>query len=391
VDDAAGSRGHLPEDKDGRPRARQLRRSAQRFLVGGERGAGRASHPNRSAALTRPASPSRRRSASSASRRSSALRNASVSPGGTSRPVSPSTTRSRRPPTALANHGTAVGHRLGAHDAVALPVGRARHDGGALVEAQELPVRHEAERAGDASRSGPSPRRPAGGRAPPRRARGCPSRPRAAPRRGHAAARPAPRPPRESRRARDHAHLAGAERAGVGGERVRRGDHEPRATEDRPSEPRRAARELDVVPHTWTTYGLPSVAATAPAPSQCACTRSASRAARAAARRNARSIAAGAQPAPGANAGSRPLRSVRKTEVAERARRHDVDVHAARTKVTHGVGDEEPRHVLLVPRVGRREDGDLQPGLTTGSSSCRPGGPARARAPAAAAGRRGRA
>ena len=46
--------------------------------------------------------------------------------------------------------------------------------------------------------------------------------------------------------ARDHAHLARAELARRVGEGLRGDDHEPRAAQDRPDEPRRAPGELDV-------------------------------------------------------------------------------------------------------------------------------------------------
>ena len=92
--------------------------------------------------------------------------------------------------------------------------------------------------------------------------------------------------------ARDHAHLARAELARRLGERVRGADREPRAARARA--PRQAAhppRQLDVGPQSCTTNGLPVASATAPAGSQCACTRSASRAARRAACANEPSIA----------------------------------------------------------------------------------------------------
>ena len=64
-----------------------------------------AGHANRSLIRSRAAAPRRRRSSSSPRSRSSASRSADTSRGGTSRPVSPSTTRSSRPPTAPATTG----------------------------------------------------------------------------------------------------------------------------------------------------------------------------------------------------------------------------------------------------------------------------------------------
>ena len=63
------------------------------------------SQPQRAATCSRPRAPRRARSVRSPSRRSSAARRAGTSPGGTRRPVSSSTTRSRSPPTELATTG----------------------------------------------------------------------------------------------------------------------------------------------------------------------------------------------------------------------------------------------------------------------------------------------
>jgi hypothetical protein len=55
--------------------------------------------------------------------------------------------------------------------------------------------------------------------------------------------------------------------------------------------------------------------------------------------------------------------------MAEGLRRHDLDLDLPPPKVLHGVGDEPSRGVAVVPWIRRREDDDLHPGRTTGSSS----------------------
>ena len=81
----------------------------------------------------------------SSSSRSTAARRAGTSLGGTSSPVTPSSTASRRPPDRGSDDRASVGHRLPGYDAIALPPGRADDDSRALVVRAEIAWRDEAD------------------------------------------------------------------------------------------------------------------------------------------------------------------------------------------------------------------------------------------------------
>ena len=83
---------------------------------------------------------------------------------------------------------------------------------------------------------------------------------------------------------RDHANVARTEPADVLGERLGDGEHDADAAEERTSERRRPARELEIRPVHRDDHGRRVASATAAVGSQCACTTSASPAARRAAR-----------------------------------------------------------------------------------------------------------
>ena len=126
------------------------------------------------------------------------------------------------------------------------------------------------------------------------------------------------------------------------------------------------------VPHTCSTYGFPVARAAIADGIQCACTRSASRAATRAARAYAARNAGTSASFHGA-----PRRfwampaAVGDPEVLERRRRDDVDLDAQLAHSSDGVGDEPPRDVVRVARVRRRQDDDLHSrrAKTTGIAS----------------------
>ena len=96
---------HVPEDAHGRARARELRRSAAT-----PRRRARPARPPPRSRQRASLAPVRPRRAPRAGRRPRAAARSphgapSTSPGGTSRPVTPSSTASARPPTALATTG----------------------------------------------------------------------------------------------------------------------------------------------------------------------------------------------------------------------------------------------------------------------------------------------
>ena len=107
-----------------------------------------AAQENRSRTRSRPASPKSAPKLPVREQVFSASRRAPTSPGGTWMPVSPSATRSSKPPTALRNDGSRVRHRLGAHDAEALPSTTAPRRPPRGRRAEQLVVRDEAARAG---------------------------------------------------------------------------------------------------------------------------------------------------------------------------------------------------------------------------------------------------
>ena len=108
-------------------------------------------------------------------------RSAAGSRGGTSRPVSPSRTRSSSPPTALCDDRPAVRHRLRADEPEALAARRAR-DTAAPASSRSSSSRGTKPSApGTRERSGPSPATTRAARPPPPRAPRRPSPRRAAP------------------------------------------------------------------------------------------------------------------------------------------------------------------------------------------------------------------
>ena len=189
------------------------------------------------------------------------------------------------------DHRPAVRHRLGAHDAEALAVRRARDHGRPLVQRPERVMRHEPQRARNLLAQRPVSRDDevhAG--------RGL-----------HELQDPLLRrePSREQdlRRvgglrdglghlhpARDHAHFPRAQLASRGGQRLRRADHEPRLSHDAPRQPASPPRQLDVRPPQLQDERLPDAGGDEPVGSQCACTRSTPSARRRASARKFHSI-----------------------------------------------------------------------------------------------------
>ncbi len=181
------------------------------------------------------------------------------------------------------HHRPAVRHRLPRDDAVALAARRDAHDRRPLVVRAELGARDEADRLRHVD-AGPAPTI----------TRGIPS----------VAARNSWMPFSGERRptkstcggssgsptdvgdldaARDDPHLARAELPGRLGQVLGGDDREPRPPQQRAEEPGRLPRQLDVRAPELNTYGFPVLSAASADGSQCAWTRSASRAARRAA------------------------------------------------------------------------------------------------------------
>ena len=244
----------------------------------------------------------------------------------------------------------AVRHRLARDDAVALAPRGADDDRSPLVGRAELRGRDEPARPGTRSRSGPSPTTTSGSPAWPRPARGRPSPRRAGRRRARAAARraaptrpgrrPLRVPSRRSRAPRPCARPANASEATTTA-RARR-------TSRRASG--RAACDSTSVPHSWSTKGRRAASAGTAEGSQCAWTRSASRAARRAARAyEAGRAAERHEPRPPAEVGGDPV-AVGDAVVAERGRRHHVDDHSRRPQRLDRVADEGAGDVARGPR-----------------------------------------
>ena len=137
-------------------------------------------------------------------------------------------------------------------------------------------------------------------------------------------------------------------------------DREPRPAQDRPEEPRRAPRDLDIRPPELDDVrlagrergeagrepvrvdevGIPR----SPPRRQCEADEEGRQEQR--------------EPRPPAQVADDPV-PVRDPEVPERRRRDDLDLHSLRPHRLDRVTDEEPRHVPLVPRVRGRQDDDL--------------------------------
>ena len=160
--------------------------------------------------------------------------------------------------------------------------------------------------------------------------------------------------------ARDDPHLARAELARRAREVLGGDDREPRPPQQRPEEPRRAPRQLDVGPPELDDERLPG--------------RERRERGREPVRVHEVGVAGGPprgprvveqerrqqqrQPRPPAQVPGDPV-AVRDPEVAERRRRDDLDLDALRAHRLDGVADEEAGHVPLVTRVRGRQDDDL--------------------------------
>ena len=136
---------------------------------------------------------------------------------------------------------------------------------------------------------------------------------------------------------------------------------EPRPRKHAPREDTRVRRASSTsVPQSCTTNGLPVASATAPEGSQCACTRSASRDARRAARANEAEHRRHERQLPRrALQVAQHARAVGDPEVAEGRRRDDLDLDPAPAQLLDRVGDEVPGRVALVARVRGRQHDDL--------------------------------
>jgi len=263
-----------------------------------------------------------------------------------------------------------VGHRLGAHDAEALAVRRAGHDGSAPVQRDELIVGKHSERAWHAV-----PERAVPGddqRQPSRRLQqledallgrepaGEEDLGRIRRRRNLAGDLDA---------ARDHLDVLGSELPRLTGERGRGADRQARATEDRAGERRRPAGELDVGAPELDDVRL----------SRRTCDRARRQPVRMDQVRPTRRAPGG--PCERAEEGGQRerlqragaeipdhARSVRDPEVAKRGGGDDLDVGSSPPEVLDRVGHEAAGRIPREPRVRRRQDDDPH-GLTIGSSS----------------------
>ena len=231
----------------------------------------------------------RRRSSRSPSSRSSAARSAATSPRRTWMPGLAVGDEVEQPADRARDDGSRVRHRLGADDAEALAVRRHRDDGRATVEPKQLVVRDEPARARHAARATARRRRSrAGSRSPPRRARARLSPATGGRRRARTAARP-----RRRRRPATSTPLgitttarAPSARASVGERRSRAPRRPRRDAAPRARATARVARARRRSPRPARPPACASAAPTAAEGSQCAWTRSAPRAARAAATAN---------------------------------------------------------------------------------------------------------
>ena len=126
------------------------------------------------------------------------------------------------------------------------------------------------------------------------------------------------------------------------------------------------------VPHTCRTYGLPVARAATAEGIQCACTRSASRAARrAATARTLRGTAARVRASTAARGDSaRSRRRSATPKCGNEAGRHDIDLDPALRASLQPARDEVARHLVRRARVRRRQDDDLHSrAKTTGIAS----------------------
>ena len=160
--------------------------------------------------------------------------------------------------------------------------------------------------------------------------------------------------------ARDHPHVRRAELAGRSREKLRRRDRQLRPAQDRPEEPRRTPRELDVtapeLDHVWLAARERSEPGRQPMRMDevgiaCGSPRGACVAEQK--RRQEQH-----EPGSTTQVSGDPV-PVGDAEVPERRRRDDLDLHSLRTHGLDRVTDEEARHVPLVPRVRGRQDDDL--------------------------------
>ena len=237
------------------------------------------------------------------------------------------------------------------------PRARRRRSPPAATERRRPPPARSTRRAGRAARSRPPPAR---GRAAarrrrsraasprsPRGTRGCPSPRSGGRRRGRAAARPARRPRPGSRRRSgiDLAPRRAPRRARLVGEERWTPRSRPRArrTIGRKSHGARRASSTSV-PQTWSTNGFPVASAAIPDGIQCACTRSASRAARRAARAYAARNAGSASTSHGC---ARRFWTIPPPKAIPKWRksrgRDDVDLDARGAHVLDRLGDEPAR------------------------------------------------
>ena len=225
----------------------------------------------------------RRRSAWSASRLSIADRSAGGSCGGTRRPGLAVGDELAEAAHRARDDRPRAGHRLGADEPEALAPGRADDHGGARVALLELRARRGSRAPpGRPRAAGRRPRRRGCGPRSPRRAPRRPSPARACRRRGARAARPRRRSSRREARRRCGSRARSSRR---GRARCRRPHRTPprRRGHGRSSSRRSGGkrfRSATSEPCSVVTSGRPEARAGATEGSQCACTRSAPRAAR---------------------------------------------------------------------------------------------------------------
>ena len=168
--------------------------------------------------------------------------------------------------------------------------------------------------------------------------------------------------------ARDHAHLARAERSRVGRERIRGTDDDPRAPQNRPKQPRQPLCELDVAPPQLhderlarretresrrEPVGVHHVGVT-------------SRTAGGTRKREQEQRQQEHSPLLGAEVVGDPV-AVRDPEMAERIRGDDAHLDAFLAQMLDGVSDEAPGEITRLARIRRRQDADFH-----GAESRRP-------------------
>ena len=144
------------------------------------------------------------------------------------------------------------------------------------------------------------------------------------------------------------------------GEVLGRDDRQPRPSQQRPEEPRRAARELDVRSPELDDVRLPGRerrerGGKPVRVDEVGVARSPARRPRVVEEERRQQQR---EPRPPAQVPGDPV-AVRDPEVAERRGRDDLDLDALRPHRLDGVADEEAGHVPLVPRVRGRQDDDL--------------------------------